>query len=34
MSDRPFRHAARLVALGLLLGLVLYIGYILLGMLP
>ena len=33
MSDRPFRHAARLLLLGIVLGIVLYIGYLALGML-
>lgn len=34
MSERPIRHAVRVVALGLLLGVVLYVGYLAFGMLP
>lgn len=33
MSDRPVRHAVRLLLLGLGLGVVLYVGYLTLGML-
>ena len=33
MNDRPIRHTIRLVSLGLLLGGVLYLGYLALGML-
>ena len=32
--SRPLGHALRVVALGLLLGVVLYLGYLALGMLP
>jgi hypothetical protein len=32
--NRPIAHALRIVALGLLLGVVLYVGYLALGMLP
>lgn len=32
--DRPFRRAARLVVLGLLVGVLLYAGYVATGMLP
>ena len=33
MSERPIRHALRLLALGLGLGVLLYVGYLALGML-
>ena len=32
--DRPFRRAAKLLVLGLLIGSVLYLGYLATGMLP
>jgi hypothetical protein len=32
--NRPLAHALRIVALGLLIGAVLYLGYLALGMLP
>jgi hypothetical protein len=32
--NRPLAHTLRVVALGLLLGAVLYLGYLALGMLP
>lgn len=31
MSDRPVRHAVRLTLLGLVLGVVLYVGYLAIG---
>lgn len=34
MTERTTRHALRVVALGLALGVVLYAGYLALGMLP
>ena len=34
MSERPLRHALRVGALGVALGLVLYLGYLAIGMLP
>ncbi len=34
MKDRAVRHAVRVVALGVLLGVVLYVGYLAAGMLP
>ena len=34
MSERPTAHAVRVLALGLGLGLLLYVGYLALGMLP
>jgi hypothetical protein len=33
-DHRPVRHSARIVALGLVLGIVLYLGYLALGMVP
>lgn len=33
MSERPIRHLVKLVALGLVLGVLLYVGYLALGML-
>lgn len=32
--DRPFRRAAKLLVLGLLIGVLLYVGYVATGMLP
>jgi hypothetical protein len=32
--SRPIAHALRIVALGLLLGIALYVGYLALGLLP